>query len=295
MRSAKPHSDWASFSRPPSLAGIELYSARFTHHTYGLHAHDTLAIGFVESGIGEFLCHGRNHRAGPGSLVLIEPGEAHTGGVPRRRRRSDASAAEPLVYRMLYLDNELIRSLTGWSAVSLQFADAAPANPAIARRLRCVYDALASPGEPLLGETALCELLLDPVPLGACTPRRGASCASPSASRMTRAREYLDAHVTRGVSLRELAAVVDLHPAYLVRAFHASTGFPPHAYQLQRRLSLAKGLLASGTAIPVAAIEAGFVDQSHLTRHFRRALGVTPGRYQRAVAGQAAARTRSTA
>jgi hypothetical protein len=53
----------------------------------------------------------------------------------------------------------------------------------------------------------------------------------------------------------------------------------PHAYQLQIRVRRAKTLLLAGTPIAQAAGEAGFWDQAHLTRHFKRTIGVTPARY----------------
>jgi AraC-like DNA-binding protein len=61
-------------------------------------------------------------------------------------------------------------------------------------------------------------------------------------------------------------------------------GITPHAYLVQRRVRLARGLLAAGRTPAQAAAEAGFADQSHLTRAFLRQLGVTPGRYRAALA-----------
>jgi AraC-like DNA-binding protein len=48
-----------------------------------------------------------------------------------------------------------------------------------------------------------------------------------------------------------------------------------------RRIDLARGLLLDGMPPSLAAAEAGFYDQSHLTRHFRHVLGTSPGRYAR--------------
>jgi AraC-like DNA-binding protein len=55
---------------------------------------------------------------------------------------------------------------------------------------------------------------------------------------------------------------------------------PPHAFQTQVRVSRAKTLLLEGWSISQVASQTGFADQSHLTRHFKRLVGVTPGRYQ---------------
>jgi AraC-like DNA-binding protein len=64
----------------------------------------------------------------------------------------------------------------------------------------------------------------------------------------------------------------------LARAFAKHVGLPPHAYHLQRRIERARAMLLSGTSAAEAAALTGFSDQAHLTRHFRRHFGITPGR-----------------
>ena len=95
------------------------------------------------------------------------------------------------------------------------------------------------------------------------------------------ARSYLKAHLTRPVTLPELARAADLSPDHLIEVFRATTGVPPHRYQTLARLDLAKALLRRGHSAARVAIEVGFHDQSHLTRHFKRYFGYTPGWYQR--------------
>ncbi|WP_157140512.1 helix-turn-helix domain-containing protein, partial [Achromobacter xylosoxidans] len=70
----------------------------------------------------------------------------------------------------------------------------------------------------------------------------------------------------------------------VLRAFHRATGMTPHAYQVQRRLLLARHLLRQGMALADTAAAAGFSDQSHMTRLFSRAYGLSPGRYALAAA-----------
>ena len=105
--------------------------------------------------------------------------------------------------------------------------------------------------------------------------------APPRARRLARVREVLHARVLAPPSVRELAALVDLQPAYLAREFSRVFGSTIAAYARGLRVQWAAREIA-GSDRPIAAIafEAGFVDQSHLTRVFRRTLGVTPGRYR---------------
>jgi len=65
--------------------------------------------------------------------------------------------------------------------------------------------------------------------------------------------------------------------------FRRGLGMPPHGYLTQIRLRHARAVLASGVAPAEAAVDAGFCDQSHLTRHFKRSYGITPAQYAAAL------------
>jgi AraC-like DNA-binding protein len=93
------------------------------------------------------------------------------------------------------------------------------------------------------------------------------------------ARAYLEEHSDEDVSLDDLAAMAGLSPFHLVRTFRAATGLPPHAWLDQLRVRHARRLLREGMPIAQVAATAGFADQSHLTRRFKRLVGVTPGQY----------------
>ena len=96
-----------------------------------------------------------------------------------------------------------------------------------------------------------------------------------------RAREYLGDHLDSRVTLDELAAAAGTDKFRLVRLFRAATGMPPHRYQLAQRIRLARRMLERGVPIAAVAAATGFVDQSHLHRHFRRGLDLTPREYAR--------------
>jgi AraC-like DNA-binding protein len=79
--------------------------------------------------------------------------------------------------------------------------------------------------------------------------------------------------------LRQLADLTGASTFHLLRLFKQEVGLPPAAYQIHLKVAAAKRLLRLGGSIADAAAELGFVDQSHLTRHFRKIVGTTPGRY----------------
>ena len=89
--------------------------------------------------------------------------------------------------------------------------------------------------------------------------------------------EQLDANLT----LDQLAAAAHLSAYHFARQFKAATGLPPHQYVIARRIERAKEILLSETDLSLAEIATlvGFSDQSQFTRHFKRLIGVTPGRF----------------
>jgi AraC-like DNA-binding protein len=96
------------------------------------------------------------------------------------------------------------------------------------------------------------------------------------------AREYLRHRLHETVTLDDLGNVSGLSRFHLLRSFAAKVGLPPHAYQVRLRIERAMTLLRSGLSPSAVAGLVGFADQSHLTRHFRRLMHVTPAQYARA-------------
>src|SRR6202035_59138 len=90
-------------------------------------------------------------------------------------------------------------------------------------------------------------------------------------------RGLIDARFRESMTLREAADALHAHPAHLVRAFSRAFGMSPHQYMTSRRVDLARRLLLDGMPPALAATEAGFYDQSHLSRHFGHVLGTSPG------------------
>lgn len=103
---------------------------------------------------------------------------------------------------------------------------------------------------------------------------------------LRRAIEYLQDHLAEDVSLQALADLTQLSQSYFSRAFKTSTGLPPHQWLMKARFARAKQLLIEGR-FPLAeiALDVGFCDQAHFTRSFSRAIGVSPGAWQRTQRG----------
>ena len=112
-------------------------------------------------------------------------------------------------------------------------------------------------------------------------PARGPDGALPR-GRFRAVVDYVEGHLDAAPTLEQMAAVARLSPYHFARQFKAVTGLPPHQYVITRRVERAKELLQAETELSLAqvAAHAGCSDQSQLSRHFKRLVGVTPGRFR---------------
>lgn len=90
---------------------------------------------------------------------------------------------------------------------------------------------------------------------------------------------HIEANFVERMTLQELAAIAGLSVFRLVTVFRREIGMPPHRYLCHVRVRQAQALLSRGVPPAVVANEAGFFDQSHLSRHFKSICGLTPGQY----------------
>lgn len=108
-----------------------------------------------------------------------------------------------------------------------------------------------------------------------------ARAAEPASPGIRRALSHIERHFTEALYLDDLAAVAGLSVCRFVTVFRRQVGLTPHRFVCRQRVRYARALLADGVPAAQAALEAGFFDQSHLSRHFKSVYGVTPGRYLR--------------
>ncbi|GAA3139375.1 helix-turn-helix transcriptional regulator [Streptomyces echinatus] len=250
----------------PRVAGItEVFHARFTEYAYPMHVHDAWTLLIVDAGAVRYDLDRHEHGTPHDAVSLLPPHVPHNG-----------SPATPGGFRkrVVYLDGSLLGDeLIGPAVDTPDLRD-----PVLRLRVGKLHSALALAGDELEAEsrlTLVAERLRGHLRRRTEAPHR---FRDPVVARELR--ELLDARVVEGVSLEEAAGLLGAHPAHLVRAFSGAYGIAPHQYLMSRRVGRARRLLLDGVPPGEVAPVTGFYDQAHLTRHFKRLVGVTPGRYR---------------
>ncbi len=248
----------------PTVAGItEVLHARFIDHAYPLHTHDAWALLIVDDGVIRYDIDRRERGVVRPLVALLPPDVPHDGR---------AATSTGFRKRVVYLGRDALDdSLIGSAVDRGELADSA-----LRQQVDRLHRALAPAGDPLEAESRLAIILgrirrhLRWTPIGEPNPPGVAAAL----------RDLLDANTVAGITLAEAAATVGASPTHLVRAFTRRYGLPPHRYLVGRRIDLARRLLLEGMPPAEVAASAGFYDQAHLTRHFRRYLGVGPSRFR---------------
>lgn len=256
----------------PDIPGLELLDGMFRDHVFPCHSHDGLMLSVIDAGAQRLVHGGASHVAGCGDIVAIPPGEVHSGR---------AAADQGWRYRVLTIPEPLLLS-AGRERVKGGFRSPVVIDDRDFRgQLNAVHLAFTGASNTLERECRLLDALETFFSRYASPGTQEVRVGREEAA-VARAVEFLSAHTDRAVTLAELAAGANLDAFRLTRAFTRLLGMPPHAYHLQRRLRVAQGRLASGDAVLEVAHAAGFADQAHFTRRFKRLTGVTPGQYRAA-------------
>lgn len=254
------------FWRTPALPGLELRRARYARQTFARHTHPVWSLGLVLEGQTRFELEEACWQAEAGDLVLIPPQAVHD---------CNPQGEAPLGYWMFYLDLAWLPGLSARAPCQVVWSQPEAFEPLQA--LAVSLPGLLQHGAPLddwrqdwlaqIGDTL------------ACWPARAPQTARLPSPWLARAQALLCQ--PQELSLTHLSQSLGLSPSYLNRRFGAELGLPPHRYQLQQRIERAKTALRAGAPIVQVAVELGFSDQSHFTRHFTAIVGATPAQYQK--------------
>lgn len=252
----------------PGLPGVvEVLHAYFPSHAYPSHTHDAWTVLIVDEGAVRYDLDRHEHGLAQAQVSLLPPHVPHDGRsvFPGGFRK-----------RVLYLAPDRLggTDLIGAAVDQPEYVDAL-----LRHRIHQLHRVLSDGREDLEAQSRLTlieERIQQHLTRQVGEPASGRVGPLRDAGVAGRLRDLLDAHVADGLTLEDAARIVHAHPAHLVRAFSRKFGMPPHRYLTGRRVDLARRYLLDGHPAAEVATLAGFYDQSHLNRHFKKVLGVTP-------------------
>ncbi|MFY0636872.1 AraC family transcriptional regulator [Maricaulis maris] len=247
---------------------VQRFRADIVATAFSPHRHDTYTFALTTRGVQDFDYRGATRRSQPGAVVVLHPDELHDG------RPGDA---EGFGYAGLNILPEILtRHRPGGGLPFL--AGGVSRDPALISAVRAMLD-LSPRSDALQQESALMDLALALDRLSDAPVE-----ANPVTTAVVEAAcEHIHLHSARGVSLDELEQLTGLDRWQLCRDFRTLRGTSPARYLTQRRLDHVRQAIAGGDRLADAAQDAGFVDQAHMSRHFKAAYGITPGHYARTI------------
>jgi AraC-like DNA-binding protein len=237
--------------------------------------HESYVVCVCAQASADWRYRGRTQQLRDACYMLMEPGETHVNVVVPR----------PQTYKVLRISGAVIEQLADELRVprTPHFALTQDGNPAIIRAFEQLATAVSADSTVLEQQSRFASCLR--LVLENCSERARPSTIRDSSTQrapVERAKMYLRERFSAPVSLNELAKAAGLSRFHLLRSFAKQVGMPPHTYQVRLRVERACLLMQAGVAPSNAATAAGFADQSHFTRHFRKVMDITPGRYAHA-------------
>jgi AraC-like DNA-binding protein len=249
-------------------AGVELAAARFADHRFSPHRHDTYAVGCTLGGVQSFNYLGAGHHSLAGDVFVLHPDELHDG-----RPGTDAGYS----YRIAYVLPALIAMASGRNRLPF-VPSPVSRNPILARAVAAVLD-LDMTDDDDLGHAEAIAALADALTMFSDASRSPATQVD--VPKMNRIREQIADLVPRRIGVAELEREHGIDRFALARQFRSLFGVTPRRFITLRRLDMVATSIRHGCKLADAALAAGFTDQSHMTRTFRDAFGMSPGQWRK--------------
>ncbi|WP_136809202.1 AraC family transcriptional regulator [Desulfosediminicola flagellatus] len=258
--------------RSPLSPGIEALSCA-NSFAFTKHIHNGHVLWLNSEGGEQYNLKGCTTILQPGSVSIIEPGIVHS------NRPWDPAKRH---LRSLYLGGEfflhLEKLLTGEVKGKLTLPTAVIENRKCWQLAILLHEAIINNHDQLLVDELIVSLFsrAEMLQFGEVICR---GVTDNSSDRVMNIVEFMRARCSEDISLDNLAEIAMCTSYHVIRLFRNQVGMSPHAYLVQLRLERARELIDSGQSIADAALLAGFSDQSHLTRSFKKRYGLTPGLY----------------
>ncbi len=264
---------------PEGINGLELLTCSDANYHFLPHFHDSYCIWLNTSSAETYTYKGNSGILQTSDIGIISPGEVHSNSV------FESESRQLLTF---YLDTDLLQKVAaeraGESDALMEFRTDFHPDTEAYRKLTALWQILVNSKSSLERKSTLYEVISLLINRYASHTQRQLNIGREQ-KRTARVIEQFHDRLDEDLRLDELADLVDCTPYYLIHFFKKTIGLTPHAYLLHLRLEKAKNLLRQGQSIVDTAFATGFVDQSHLTRHFKVKFGITPGTYRGQILG----------
>ncbi|MEI9810977.1 MAG: AraC family transcriptional regulator [Bacteroidota bacterium] len=266
MKAQTPTTEF-SLWRSEHLYNIDFAGYTLSHHSFPRHFHDHYVIELVVKGADSFYCDGKSYTAYNNQLVLINPGEVHTGST---------IADTSLRYFSLYPDKKALQQVAGALDITvspdLNFHQCLHEPSSLTHKLTALFHSLHTNDDTLQQQ----EIFFDC--MQALLQQAGKTTTEPDRTdtRIKLLTDFIHSHFKEEISLQQMAGLVNLNPFHLVRLFKKTIGVSPYDYLLILRTEYAKQLLRKDYKVQDAAQQAGFYDTSHFNRSLRKIAGTSP-------------------
>ena len=241
--------------------GITVLTASFSNFQYVKHCHEEYAIGVTLRGIQQYNMNGSLQSSHPGGIMLFNPEQVHD-GMSQEETGVD--------YVMVYIGTKLFSELTGRKEYD-RFSSPVVYNPRLRRDVQHLVDAIFHKEED-----ALCSELLLTFADNFSQTQKDKVCGISNAL-ISRAKEmiYYNLDLDKILKLDDVCSEMNMSKYQLIRMFEANTGISPYQFYLNCKIEKAKRLIEIHKDIYLAVAKCGFVDLSHMNRHFKSRYGIT--------------------
>ncbi|GAB1780144.1 AraC family transcriptional regulator [Priestia megaterium] len=244
-------------------AGITALSASMTDFTYKKHAHQEYAIGVTLRGIQHYHLDGSLHLSYQNGVMLFNPEQAHDGM---------AHDETGLDYVMLYIEPQLLLEVIEKKDI-VRFSNPIVYDYRLEKRILSLANAILSEKDEILCSELLLSLTDSLVQTDFSTDFKKDNAL------IRKAKDILHTNLENVLKLDEICKELDLSKFQFIRLFKAHTGISPYQYFLNCKIERAKQLIEKNRDIYVAVAECGFVDLTHLNKHFKSVYGTTAFEY----------------
>ncbi|WP_256757771.1 AraC family transcriptional regulator [Cohnella sp. WQ 127256] len=256
-----------------SELNIEAYRFKGIMQKFPAHFHDYYVIGFIEEGQRHLVCKGEEYVINPGDLLLFNPYDTHS---------CEQIDGKTLDYRCINVKPEIMKKavleVTGHESLP-SFKQCVLFQSELVSDLQELHLQISQDESEFKKEELFLTLLEELIQ--SHSDLTILPMASETSHEIRTVCNYLEDNYTTTITLNDLSALTGWSKYHLLRTFTRKMGISPNSYLETIRVNHAKELLEQGITPIEVAFLTGFSDQSHLTKFFKRLVGLTPKQYMR--------------